>query len=108
MTLKLPKPISAYFEADLSGGGAVSDCFTEHAVVTDEGNRFVGHQAIREWKAKASSKYSYTVEPFAIEEAGGKVVVTAHVVGNFPGGSVDLKYYFDLEDDKISSLEIRP
>ncbi len=107
MTIELPKPISAYYQADLRDGAAVSDCFAARAVVTDEGNQYTGHQAIREWKTKASRKYSYTVEPFAIEEAGGKIVVTAHVVGNFPGSSVDLRYFFGLEGDKIASLEIK-
>jgi SnoaL-like domain len=105
--MELPKAISAYFEVDRSDGAAISDCFTPHAVVIDEGNRYSGHQAIREWKRRASGKYSYTVEPFAIEEVAGKTVVTAHVVGNFPGGSVDLRYFFALESDKIAALEIK-
>ena len=107
MSIDLPKPISAYFDADLRDGAALSECFTAHAIVTDEGHQYIGHQAIREWKTKASSQYNYTVEPIAIEEAGGKVVVTAHVVGNFPGGSVDLRYFFGLESDKIASLGIK-
>jgi hypothetical protein len=86
----------------------IADCFTAQAVVTNEGLQHTGHSAIRAWKTKASSTYSYTVEPFAIDEAGGKIVVTAHVVGNFPGGSVDLRYVFGLDRDKIASLEIKP
>ena len=72
---------------------AASSCFAEDAKVTDEGNTYTGRDAIRDWKAKSSKKYTYTVAPFAIEETGGKVVVTAHVVGNFPGSPVDLRYF---------------
>jgi len=108
MTIQMPRPVSAYFQADRDDRASVSDCFTEDAKVTDEGNTYTGRDAIRDWKAKSSKKYTYTVAPFAIEETGGKVVVTAHVVGNFPGSPVDLRYFFGLKSDKIASLEIKP
>ena len=76
---------------------AVSECFTEDAVVKDEGNTYTGREAIHEWKTESSEKYNYTVEPFALEEVEGKTVVTAHVIGNFPGSPVDLRYFFGLE-----------
>ena len=107
MAIELPKPISAYYQADLSDGAAVSGCFAADAVVLDEGNTYTGHKAIHEWKTKSASKYSYTVEPFAIEEVDGKIVVTAHVVGNFPGSPLDLRYFFGLEGGKIASLQIK-
>jgi hypothetical protein len=31
-----------------------------------------------------------------------------HLVGNFPGGPVDLRFFFTLAGDKIASLEIFP
>jgi hypothetical protein len=42
------------------------------------------------------------------EEQDGKTVVTCHLVGNFPGSPVDLRFLFDLEGDKIASLEVIP
>lgn len=107
MTIQLPQPISAYFRADKSDRDSVSECFTDDGNVTDEGKTYSGRDAIRDWKAGSSKKYTYTVAPFAIEEAGGKVVVTANVVVNFPGSPVDLRYFFVLSDDKIASLEIK-
>lgn len=38
----------------------------------------------------------------------GRIVVTAHLVGDFPGSPTDLRYFFVLEDDKIADLEITP
>ncbi|WCL52916.1 nuclear transport factor 2 family protein [Gimibacter soli] len=108
MTLDLPKPVSAYFEADRSNKSKVGECFTEHATVIDERMTYTGRQAIQDWKDASDGKYSYTVDPFDIGEDGDRVVVTAHLVGNFPGSPVDLRYAFTLEKDKISSLEIRP
>ncbi len=107
-SLNLPKPIAAYFTADSGDGEAVSQCFTENPVVKDEGHTHKGRAAIKEWKTDASAKYEYTCEPFAREEKDGKTVVTGHLVGNFPGSPVDLRFFFKLEGDKIASLEIIP
>jgi hypothetical protein len=103
----LPKIIENYFAADREGGpDAVVACFTDEAVVKDEGKTHVGHEAIRNWKAGSTKKYSYTVEPFYIAIENGKTLVTSHVVGDFPGSPVDLRYFFVLSDAKIAELEI--
>ena len=72
MTLDLPKPIAAYFIADKADSEAVAACFTENAVVKDEGHTYQGRAAIKKWKADASTKYQYTCEPFACEAKGRK------------------------------------
>ena len=108
MTLDLPRPIAAYFAADKSDTGAVSMCFTENAVVKDEGHTYQGRAAIKKWKADASAKYQYTSEPFKCEQIAGKTVITSRLTGNFPGSPVDLRFFFQLDGDKIASLEIIP
>ena len=108
MTLDLPKSIAAYFTADKGDAEAVARCFTESAIVKDEGHTYQGRAAIKQWKADASAKYQYTCEPFACERKDGKVVVTSRLTGNFPGSPVNLRFFFELEGDKISSLEIIP
>ena len=107
-SLNLPKTIAAYFTADEVGGEAVSQCFTENAVVKDEGHTHKGRAAIKAWKTDASAKYQYTCEPLACEEKDRKTVVTCHLVGNFPGSPVDLRFFFTLKGGKIASLEIMP
>jgi hypothetical protein len=104
--LKLPKPIGAYFNADKRDVEAIVRCFTEQAVVKDEGLTHSGSAAIKAWKIDSSSKYSYTSEPFAVVEEGGGYVVTSQVTGNFPGSPLDLRYAFRLEGSKITYLEI--
>ena len=104
----LPKTIAAYFTVDSGDGEAVSQCFTENAIVKDEGHTHKGRAAIKKWKTDASAKYQYTSDPLACEEKEGKTVVTSHLVGNFPGSPVDLRYFFKLEGDKIVSLGIIP
>ena len=107
-SLNLPKPIATYFAADKNDSETLSQCFTQNAVVKDEGHTYKGRAAIKQWKAGTSIKYEYTSEPFACKEKDGKIVVTSHLVGNFPGSPVDLRFFFKLEGDKIASLEIIP
>ena len=106
LSLSLPAPVAAYFSADQGDGDAVARCFAEDAVVMDERRTHVGREAIRRWKTEASSTFSYTTEPFAVDEQAGGVVVSAHVAGNFPGSPVDLRYAFVLEGEQIAQLEI--
>ena len=107
-SISLPKPIADYFTADSGDGEAVSQCFTENAVVKDEGHTHKGRAAIKKWKADASTKYQYTCERVAREEKDGMTVITCHLVGNFPGSPVDLRFLFELAGEKIESLEIVP
>lgn len=109
MTIELPNAIADYFTADArQSAEAVSACFTEFGVVVDEGHTYTGRDAVRRWKDEASEKYSYTAEPFSIADQGDKTIVTSHLVGDFPGSPVDLRYCFVLEGDKIAELEIIP
>lgn len=104
--LTLPEPIAAYFKADKDDGETITRCFTEQAIVKDEGRAHSGSAAIKAWKIDASAKYSYTSEPFAIVEEDGGYVVTSRLTGNFPGSPLDLRFSFRLEGDKIAYLEI--
>src|SRR5262245_20054404 len=104
--LSLPKPIATYFTADSADGEAVSQCFTENAVVRDAEHTHRGRAAIKKWKMDTSARYQYTSEPFVCEEKDGRIVVTSHLVGNFPGSPIDLRYFFKLEGEKIAWLEI--
>lgn len=107
MTIGLPNIIADYFAADREkSADAVSDCFTDVAVVKDEGHSYTGREAIRQWKADTSVKYTYSVEPFSISTEGDRTIVVSHLVGDFPGSPVDLRYQFILDDGKIAELEI--
>lgn len=109
MSIELPDAIDTYFSADKKGNAqAVAEGFTQDATVIDEGNNYTGRDAIRQWMANASTQYTYTVEPFDIAEDGQRTIVTSHLVGNFPGSPVDLRYFFVLRGDMIAGLEIVP
>ena len=106
MSIPLPQPIAAYFAADRADAASVAACFTDDAVVTDEGKAHQGKAGIAAWKTGTSNKYSYTSTPIAIAEVEGKTVVTCHLSGNFPGGEIDLRHFFVIVGDQIASLEI--
>ena len=108
MTLNLPTPIAAYFAADTGDSETVARCFTDNAVVKDEGRTYDGLAAIKKWKSVSSAKYTYTSEPFSSEQKDGETVITSRLTGNFPGSPVNLRFFFRLEGDKIASLEIIP
>ena len=107
-SIPLPAPIAAYFAADAAGAEAVARCFTDGAIVIDERQEHRGQAAIAAWKADASAKFRYSVEPLGVEAAGDETTVTGRVTGDFPGSPVDLHYRFVLEGDRISRLEIVP
>ena len=107
MSIEFPAPIAAYFAADRNRDPhELAACFTREATVVDEGNTYDGRDAIRDWMAQASTKYTYTAEPFALVEEGKFTVVTSRLVGNFPGSPVDLRYRFVLDGNRIARLEI--
>lgn len=109
MYFELPEAIDAYFQADRNkNADAVAACFSDDAVVTDERNVYRGRDAIRRWGAAASTKYTYTVTPFAMTTEGHRTVVSSHLVGDFPGSPLDLRYFFVLEKETIAELEIMP
>lgn len=109
MTLDLPDPIARYFAADKHGDpGSLAACFAPDGTVIDEGNTYAGREAIRQWLANASTRYTYVVEPFAVAHDDGRIVVTSRLTGNFPGSPVNLRYRFVLDGDLIAALEIAP
>lgn len=105
-TLNLPTPVAAYFSADRQSADAVASCFTMNGVVKDEGQTYVGSDAIKAWKLAASTVYEYTSEPVALAWHDEVCLVTSRVTGNFPGSPIDLRYAFRLKQELIASLEI--
>lgn len=107
MSVELPRSIEAYFIADRDGGpAAVAAAFTSDGIVRDEGKTHVGRDAIHKWKAGTTQKYTYTMEPFSVADEDGKTEVMCHVVGDFPGSPVDLRFSFVLADEKIAELQV--
>ena len=108
MPIELPPPIAAFFVADQGPGTEVVQCFTTDAVVEDEGNTYQGQAEIQKWRAEVASKFTYTCEPLTVEKQPDATIVTCRLTGNFPGSPANLRYFFQLTDNKIASLKVIP
>jgi len=109
MQWKLPKPIEAYLAAaNARDAEACAACFTDDAVVRDEGRDRAGIAAIRQWSEEVGKKYEPAVAVLDVAQVAGKTIVTGRVSGRFPGSPIDLRHLFTLEGDKIARLEIVP
>lgn len=107
MTLKLPEPLGDYFAAaNAHDPDRVAACFAADAVVRDERLDIRGRNAVRAWAEKTSHKYRPRADVVAVEEVADRIVVTAHVAGDFPGSPIDLRYRFMLAGRQIAGLEI--
>ena len=108
MNQVLPAVIGRYLTAaadmDLE---TVAACFTDTGTVVDEDHTYRGREEIVRWREQTARQFSYTATVTGSEELkAGQYRVTAHIVGNFPGGEVDLHYDFTTEEDLIAFLTI--
>jgi hypothetical protein len=108
MSIKLPTALECYFATENAHRAwAVEECFASNATVRDEGKTIQGSAAIKAWRVETGEKYQHSVEPLSVVTRDGKVVVTARVSGKFPGSPIILDHIFEMQGDKITSLEIR-
>ncbi|PYJ49318.1 MAG: hypothetical protein DME87_10075 [Verrucomicrobia bacterium] len=107
MNVKLPRIIKNYIDA--SNGHDVKSilsCFSDDAVVRDEGKELRGKEAIEGWIVKTMEKYKFHFKPLSAKDHDEEVVVAVEVSGTFAGSPVTLDYYFAIENEKILSLMI--
>ena len=105
--MKLPNVISALIEAQNKLDADVyANCFTENAVVFDEGKTHKGRTAIRKWINEANKKYHTIMKPKSLEQSGDIVVLSTEIAGTFPGSSIILQYHFELENQLIRELKV--
>jgi hypothetical protein len=134
--LDVPTVISTYLAAKLgSEVDTILDCFTDDALVHDEGKDHLGRVAIRAWLGELASKYTLTYRVLGAHRWPATAPATAptaapatappttappttapttaaalrvEVAGNFPGSPVVLHQHFSLAGDRIAALTICP
>lgn len=105
--MKLPKVVADLIDAQYHfNPDAYAACFSETALVHDEGHAYVGREEIKQWISKANSEYNTVMKPLSFEETEGGSLLTAEVSGTFPGSPVVLKFYLQIADGLITSLKI--
>jgi hypothetical protein len=106
MTVSLPAPVQAVFDATNAGDTtAFLDAFTADGVVDDWGREFRGREAIRHWSDGENIGVHATFEVTAVHEHDGDHVVTATVGGGgFNGPS---HFTFRVDGDHVARMTIR-
>lgn len=85
---------------------AYTECFTNTAIVHDEGKTHTGKDEIQAWIEDANERYKSVMKPLQYDESDSKGVLTAEVSGTFPGSPIVLKFNFGLKDGLIDSLKV--
>ncbi len=85
---------------------AYTECFTDQAIVHDEGRTHTGKEEIRLWIEDANERYQSKMKPLGYEASGSKGILTAEVSGTFPGSPIVLKFHLGLKDSLIDSLNV--
>lgn len=107
MNVNLPRIIQEYLDASNAHDvKAILSCFSDDALVHDEGKEFHGKKLIEDWVVKTIGKYEFQFKPLSLKTDDAKVVVSIEVSGTFPGSPVSPDYRFIIESDKIRSLAI--
>lgn len=104
----LPAPVLAYLDAhDENRHADAAAVFTPDATVLDDGTTYEGIGAIRAWIETSATEYTYTSTRIGQQVADDNhVVVQIRLDGDFPGGTVTLRYQFELHAGLIRRLAI--
>jgi ketosteroid isomerase-like protein len=107
----LPANVRRYLDAhrDKDAAAAIAT-FSPDAVVVDDGKTYTGLEQIHEWLGRSASEYTYTIELTAAAQFDDlNFEAVNHLDGNFPGGTVDLRYRFTLDSaGGVARLVIQP
>ncbi|WP_328629489.1 nuclear transport factor 2 family protein [Streptomyces sp. NBC_00353] len=106
----LPEVITRYLEAHHAHDTATAvTAFAGDATVIDDGNTYQGTAAIEQWLGRSATEFTYTAHLIGTQQTDTThYIATHHLEGNFPGGTIDLRYQFTLHDDLIEHLAIEP
>ncbi|GAA4919481.1 nuclear transport factor 2 family protein [Mucilaginibacter defluvii] len=105
--MELPQLVAQFVETQNTyDSEAYKECFTETAIVHDEGKVHTGKEEIRAWIEDANDRYKSVMKPLQYDESGSNGVLTAEVSGTFPGSPIVLKFHLGLKNDLIDSLKV--
>ncbi|WP_406461422.1 nuclear transport factor 2 family protein [Streptomyces sp. NBC_01622] len=106
----LPEVITRYLNAHRAHDADTAiTAFTGRAAVIDDGNTYEGTEAIAGWLDRSATEFTYTIRlTDARQTDATHYIATHHLEGNFPGGTIDLRYQFTLHDGLIERLVIEP
>ncbi|WP_151733400.1 nuclear transport factor 2 family protein ['Paenibacillus yunnanensis' Narsing Rao et al. 2020] len=111
-TILLPQVIQDFIAAaNKPDPEAYVDCFSEDALVLDEGKEWTGKAAITKWSAEHHFGVNITLEPKQDKQHEEETIVVFKVDGDFDKTGLPdplyLDFYFQIRGHKIKQLAIR-
>src|SRR4051812_47595711 len=105
--MKLPEIVSELIRTQNNFDSvAYANCFSETAVVFDEGKTHNGRKEIQEWIRYANGRYEATMQPISFEEKETESILKVEVSGNFDGSPIVLNYHLKIAGELIQSVKI--
>jgi len=105
--MNLPKVVSDLVKTQNSFDSvAYANCFSETAVVYDEGKTHKGRKEIERWIADANERYEATMQPVSFEEKETESILKVEASGKFDGSPIVLSYHLGIANELIQSLKI--
>ena len=105
--MNLPKVITELVDAQNNFDSiAYANCFSQTAVVIDEGKTHNGRPEIQDWIEESNEKYRSVMKPLEYTENGTSSLLAAEVSGTFPGSPLVLKFHFDFIYGQIQHLKV--
>lgn len=83
-----------------------AEFFSDDAQVFDEGKTHKGKEEIKDWNEKTNEEYKTKLKVIDVFNEDKMITLTTKVSGTFDGSPIILKYKFEIENEKISSLKI--
>lgn len=103
--MNLPKVVADLVKAqDNFDSLAYANCFTETAVVFDEGKTHKGKTKIENWIEKANQEYNAVMKP--LEYSENTQALKAELSGTFAGSPIVVTYQYEFKEGLIQSLKI--
>ena len=103
--MNLPNVVAELVKAQNNfDSAAYANCFTETALVFDEGKTHTGRKEIEHWIDKANKEYEATMKPIDYSES--ERTLKTEVSGNFPGSPIMMTYHYVFRYGLIQSLKI--
>lgn len=105
--MNLPKVVADLVETQNNFDSvAYANCFSETAIVFDEGKTHNGRKEIEHWIAGSNERYKATMKPVAFEGKETESLLKAEISGDFAGSPIVLTYHLAIADELIQSLKI--
>jgi len=103
--MNLPTVINSFINAQNNfDSEAYTECFTDNAIVYDEGKTHTGKDEIRAWNEESTATYKAQMKPVDFAVNGETATLKAEISGIFDVSPITLK--FEIKDYKIASLNI--